>query len=168
MGPLLFPTHINDLPEHITSQVYLFADDSKLLGTVPNIFNADIGHFTDWSYTNKLSINLPKCQYFVQALFPNSITVLGTKTEESSLVKDLGLYISKILTWDKHLKNKLDACYRNFHFIKRTVPSSVNISVTKSIINSCVIELLLYCSHCWSPSITSLKKLLSMHRKCLS
>ena len=91
LGPLLFLIYINDLPEHIRSQVCLFADDSKILCTGPNIFNADIGHFTYWSDTNRLSINLPKCQYFVQALIPNSTTVLGTKIEKSALIKGLGL-----------------------------------------------------------------------------
>ena len=97
LGPLLFLIYNNDLPEYINSQVYLFVDDSKILGTVPNLFIAGIGQFTNWSDTNKLSINLPKCQYFVQALFPNSATVLGTKNEESSLVKDHDLCIFKNL-----------------------------------------------------------------------
>ena len=62
----------------------------------------------------------------------------------------------------------MDACYRNFHFKKRTVPFSVNINVRESLFNSCVIDLLLYCSHCWSPSFATLKKLFSMQRMCLS
>ena len=62
----------------------------------------------------------------------------------------------------------MDAWYRNFHFIKCTVPFSFNINVKKSSIIFCVIELLLYCSHSWSPSITSLKRVFSMHRMFLS
>ena len=50
--------------------------------------------------------------------------------------------------------------------MKRTVPFSANTNVEKSLIKPCCIKLLLYCSHCWSPSITSLKKLFSMLRKC--
>ena len=79
------------------------------LGTVPKLFNANNGQFTDWSDTNKLSINLPMCQYFAQTLFPRSTTVLGIKLEESSPIKDLGLYISKNLTRDKHFKKKVDS-----------------------------------------------------------
>ena len=66
------------------------------------------------------------------------------------------------------LEEWIGRMYRSFHFMKRTVPFSVNINVKKPSINSCVIELLLFCSHCRSPSITSLKKLFSMHRMCLS
>ena len=70
-------------------------DDSEILGNVPNLLNADIGHFFDLGDTNKLSVNLWKCQYFVQALFRKSTRVLCSKSEESSLIKDFGLYISK-------------------------------------------------------------------------
>ena len=63
--PRQFLVYFTGSPEHIKSSVNLSADDSRILSTVPNEFIADIGYFTDWSNSNKLNINLQKCQYYV-------------------------------------------------------------------------------------------------------
>ena len=71
LGPQLFlnliPINQNTLS--LKSSSSLMTPNSEVLFRVFSILNADIGHSTDWSDTNKLSINLLKCQYFVQALF---------------------------------------------------------------------------------------------------
>ena len=40
LGPLLFVLYINDLPENIISDIYLFADDTKIFTQVNNIEDA--------------------------------------------------------------------------------------------------------------------------------
>ena len=50
-GPILFGLYINDLPENIVSNVYMFADDTKVFKT-PNdqhTLQNDLDYLTSWS-----------------------------------------------------------------------------------------------------------------------
>ena len=66
LGPILFVLYTNDLPENIVSNVYMFADDTKVLKTInsPNdqhILQNDLDYLTSWSNKWLLRFHSDKC-----------------------------------------------------------------------------------------------------------
>ena len=66
LGPLLFILYMNDLPLHIRNDIDMFADDSTLHTSGPNIeeiqlsLQTDFNVITTWSTENKMVINTSK------------------------------------------------------------------------------------------------------------
>ena len=53
LGPFLFIVYINDLPEVVSSDLYMFADDRKLYRTISSesdcdILQQDLNNVMDW------------------------------------------------------------------------------------------------------------------------
>ena len=66
LGPMLFVIYINDLPEHVISQMYLFADDTKLMKKVRTqndsvLLQNDMDGMQNWSNTWLLNFHPDKC-----------------------------------------------------------------------------------------------------------
>jgi hypothetical protein len=66
MAPLLFLTFINDLPEHTTSDVRLFADDCLLYRHIRNDEDAaalqkDLTSIQQWEETWQMQFHPQKC-----------------------------------------------------------------------------------------------------------
>ena len=64
LGPLLFLIYVNDMPESVSCDLYLYADDSFLLfsnkeaSKVEQKLNTEFNNLCDWFEDNKLSIHL--------------------------------------------------------------------------------------------------------------
>ena len=64
LGPLLFLIYINDLPDGLSSNVKLFADDTSLFSVVHDIhssasdLNKDLKTINEWAFQWKMSFNL--------------------------------------------------------------------------------------------------------------
>ena len=63
LEPLLFLVYINDLPEGLTSNVKLFADDTSIFSVVCNssssslTLNEDLSNISQWGYKWKMLFN---------------------------------------------------------------------------------------------------------------
>ena len=116
LGPLLFLIYMNDLPDCLKStNSILFADDTSLYKSSKNIvelydrMNDELLILSDWFRSNKLSLNVGKCNYM---LFTNIRNVedwlelkIGRETiKKSETVKFLGLILDDKLTWNQHIK----------------------------------------------------------------
>ena len=63
-----FVIYINDLPEHVISQMYLFADDTKLMKKVRTqndsaLLQNDMDGMQNWSNTWLLNFHPDKCHH---------------------------------------------------------------------------------------------------------
>ena len=67
LGPLLFVIYINDLPEHLNSECYLFADDTKLFKIITEaddqkLLQEDLNKCMTWSSKWLLKFHPEKCK----------------------------------------------------------------------------------------------------------
>ena len=113
LGPILFVIYINDLPNEIKSDIYMFADDTKLFRTIKTnddqcILQDDLEELTAWSTKWLLTFHPDKCkvmhlgkpleEQFKYTLHDGSIThELGYTSEE----KDIGVIIDSNLEFDE-------------------------------------------------------------------
>ena len=63
LGPLLFAIYINDLPDGVKLNVYLFADDAKIYKSINSLNDHDIDKLIKWSSDWFLTFNCDKCKF---------------------------------------------------------------------------------------------------------
>ena len=111
LGPTLFAIYINDLPNCLTRQCKMFADDIKIHNKSLNhdIVQMDINNMLKWSSNWCLYFNTNKCSalhsgerntysdYFM------SIGEVDYKINNSQLVKDLGVNFDPKLNSNHHI-----------------------------------------------------------------
>lgn len=102
LGPLLFLTYINDLPQNITSQsMCLYADDTTFFNRSKNA--EELRQTTDklleetkvWFNTNRLQLNRDKTS--ILTLYTKQNKIITNKT------RFLGVTLSETLTWKERI-----------------------------------------------------------------
>jgi hypothetical protein len=115
LGPLLFVIHINDLPEVVSSQVRLFADDCLLYRKIRSLrdqlqLQKDLKSLENWASTWRMKFNAIKCYKMTihRSTKPKNYTYsLDNHLPEHESEKPyLGLLISDNLKWSSHI-NKI-------------------------------------------------------------
>ena len=100
LAPLLFLLYVNDLPNHLSSGVKIFADDSKLYRSVslpadPSTLQKDLDAAVCWADEWQLTFNAAKCKVLhIGRLNRHHVyTLNGAVLEETEAKKDLGVYM---------------------------------------------------------------------------
>ena len=122
--PLLFLIYINDLDTNIVGKISKFADDTKLCHRAGNPddimeLQKDINKLVEWANKWQMNFNVDKCSVMhtghnnMQGNYNMSNQQLPTTDQQ----RDLGIIITKDLTWQKQTKKSRKTADRVLWFI---------------------------------------------------
>ena len=132
MGPILFSLFINDLPEEVTNQINLFADDCKLyqpLHTEDDYIqlSIDLVKLEQWANRMQMKFHPEKCKVLHlgknnphQKYHMTKSNGTAHTLESTELEKDLGIFTDTKLSFTNHIQNKINAANKVLGFIKHS------------------------------------------------
>ena len=161
LGPVLFLLYVNDLPDSVsTSQVAMFADDTKLFSTIKCqndavLLQNDLRYLEYWSSKSGLMFNELKCkqQQITRKIKPITTTYmlndqqLGTTDTE----RDLGICVSSNLTWTTQVRQQVSKASKLLGYIRRNTMFVTDISPRRTLYLALVRSHFGYCSQIWAP-----------------
>ena len=163
LGPILFLNYVNDIPETVSSNVKMFADDTKIFRTLKNksnceILQADLDNLSEWSNRWCLTFNISKCKKDAHRQRQSKIRVYSTMTTKNNNIilaetvqeKDLGVWISNNLKWEKQVVAATQQAMLVLHSVKRAF-IHFNRETFNIVYNTYITPHLEYCVQAWSP-----------------
>ena len=160
LGPLLFVIYINDLPEHVISQMYLFADDTKLMKKVRTrndsvLLQNDMDGMQNWSNTWLLNFHPDKCHVLTLGKLHNIKHAHNSRLGDTELEhvfneKDLGVVIDSDLSFKDQIAEKIRKAnsivgliYRSFDHLSPKLLRQLYVTFVRPILE--------YAQAAWSP-----------------
>ena len=169
LGPLLFVIYINDLPEIVNSNVYLFADDTKVMRKVTSMEDAkalqrDLDKLEAWSKKWLLKFNPDKCHVLTIGKFENirhteRYQLYGDELEHVFEEKDLGVHVDSELRFAEHISNKVNKANALVGLIRRSF-SHLDGMMFKKLFTAFVRPHLEYAQAVWQPHLLKHKKMI--------
>ena len=159
LGPLLFLTYINDLPNGLTSTVKLFADDTLLYGVVVEDSDCDnlqddLNKLETWQQEWQMQFNPSKCNIICisnkQRPPQRSYFFCGSKLEQVDSASYLGITVNSKLKWSEHISSISSKASRSSGLIKRNLWNCPR-KVRETAYTSIVRPKLEYASASWDP-----------------
>ena len=138
----------------------MFADDSKCFKAIRSFSDCsavqtDLSALNSWSVENEIYFQPSKCHNLrisrKKASPARLYTVNGTTVEMVVKEKDLGITITKDLTWNNHLKAIVSKANRKMGFIKRNCFALLNTKTLILLYTSLVRSYFCYASQVWAP-----------------
>ena len=162
LGPILFVIYINDLPELVSSKVYLFADDTKIYKVITDEedrlkLQDDLNKLSEWSNTWLLKFHADKCKHMTIGRNKQGLeeTPFKYKLNDSCLQtvkeeKDIGVTIDDELRFDTHISEKISKANSMDMLVRRTfryLDKETFVPLYKSLVRS----QLEYAHSVWAP-----------------
>ena len=162
LGPLLFVVYINDILENISSEGFLFADDTKIFRTITsrnNLLNlqSDIDALKEWSEEWGMEFNKGKCHVLSLGKFENikhthRYQLEGDEIEHVFMEKDLGITIDSEMSFEEHISNKVRVANAIVGLMRRSF-SFLDPSSFKNLFCAFVRPHLEYGQSVWAPHL---------------
>ena len=164
LGPVLFVIFINDLPECVSSRIFLFADDTKLYRRIENDedhdkLQKDLDSLQDWSDKWLLRFHPDKCKSMQVRSISKSPTErkYNMRKNENTIhlnivpqEKDLGVITDEHLMFEKHMMEKVGKANMMMGLIRRSF-SYLSIQSFRWLYKALVRPHLEYAQSVWSP-----------------
>ena len=128
VGPILIIIYVNDMPDIVVNGIVLdlFADDSKMCNAFKSVKDCSVllkalVRSVIWARLWQLKLNIDKCLVlYIEKANPQYVYCIdGSPLEAPDYVIDLGITMSKILTFHEHIKRMMAKCYRKLFIIKK-------------------------------------------------
>jgi hypothetical protein len=148
LGPLLFLCHINDLPDRVSSQVRMFADDCLLYRQIcteedHTNLQKDLIALEEWAHMWGMKFNATKC-YVMRIGRGRSLsdwfyTLCDHPLEQVQHNPYLGVLLSEDLKWTAHITKVAKKANNILAFLRRNLqscPRSLKETAYKTLVRS--------------------------------
>ena len=174
LGPVLFICYINDMEEHLSSKLFMFADDTKLCLRITSeddhkILQQDLDKIWTWCNEWQLKLNITKCHLINFNRDTHNIALhlgpLRTTLPVVETEKDLGVTFDKFLSFRDHITTTVNKANSTLNLIRRSF-NLKHVNIFKMIFISLVRSKLEYAASVWNPyQIGLIKQLESVQRR---
>ena len=132
ISPLLFACYINDLPDAVSCNCLMFADDVKLYHRIERqedcaFLQRQIDALCNWSKLWRMSLNPRKCRVLSLSLRRDRVTGVyaldGESLERVSEMRDLGIVLDEKLTFADHIDSTVHKANRALGLLIRSFQS---------------------------------------------
>jgi hypothetical protein len=173
LGPMLFGLHINDLPDAVESEAYLFADDTNIFRLINSIddlqiLQNDLIKLENRSDKCLLKFHPEKCKHMNMHRTPTEEEVkyklLGQEISKVKDEKDIGVLIDDELSFDKHICEMVSKANSIFAALRRTF-RNLTVDIFLPLCKTLVRTHLDYASSVWAPYKNKYIDKIEMYKK---
>ncbi len=129
IGPILLVIYVNDLPDHLSADSLLYADDVKLIAprNRHDILQNSLNNSASWSKDWELDLNHTKSEHlpignpshFVTLTLPSS-NPPNTQALPTVSTKDLGIVLNTRLSAEDNVASAANKAPRKLFYLKRS------------------------------------------------
>lgn len=174
LGPLLYILYVNELPNIITQNVVLYADDTSLIisertkNECKLRMSESMNELEEWFLKNNLLLNIDKTQFVNFSRSDTGEFCLDYKNKtlkSSSSVSFLGVTIDSRLDWREHTE-QLCTSLAKYNYALKVLSMNVNEEAAMTAFHAFVQSKISYGIIFWG-STSHTKRVLILQKRCL-
>ena len=158
LGPILFIIFINDIEECVNELLYIFADDTKLVGEAQSdesIYKLQItiNKLNEWANRWKMQFNSAKCSvmHLGTSNKRHSYTLGGVSLKSTDSEKDVGIMIQQSGKFSEQCRKVANKCNQITGQVRRSFTNKDPV-LMKRIFSMYILPHINYGSAVWKPS----------------